>query len=416
MKLPSVQQLAERLCQPPLLLGLLGLTLLIVPLASFAAAPEAPMVQAEPQARPGEILVKFEADVSSLAIETTNQSLGTSVMEVIPHLNVYRLRIPQETTIAEMIELYEHTPGVAYAEPNYFVYALETIPNDGRYRDQWALDTIEAPAAWDIITGTNDILIAIIDTGIDYTHPDLDGGRYVVDGHDFVNEDDDPMDDEGHGTHVTGIATADTNNGQGIAGLAWNSRFMAVKVLDAEGVGTDFDVADGIMYAADHGAHVANLSLGSPFHSHTLENAMQYAYTEGRDRKGMVMACAVGNSYGSGVSYPAAYDQYCLGVAATDHSDERAIFSNYGPEVDVAAPGVDILSTTGGGYEFWSGTSMATPHATGLAALILAQDPELPVDQVFAAIRDSADDVNAETHPGEDIYLGMTPAPLSPWM
>jgi thermitase len=405
MKLSSVQQLAEHLCQSPLLLGLLGLTLLIVPLASFAAGAEAPMVQAEPGAKPGEILVKFEADVSSLAIETTNQSLGTSVIEMIPQLNVYRLRIPQDNTIAGMIELFQHTPGVAYAEPNYFVYALETRPDDGRFGDQWALGAIEAPAAWDITTGTNDILIAIIDTGIDYTHPDLDGGRYVVDGYDFVNEDDDPMDDEGHGTHVTGIATADTNNGQGIAGLAWNSRFMGVKVLDAEGVGTDFDVADGIMYAADHGAHVANLSLGSPFHSHTLEDAMQYAYTEGRDQKGMVMACAVGNSYGSGVSYPAAYDQ-CLGVAATDRSDERAIFSSYGPEVDVAAPGVDILSTTGGDYESWGGTSMATPHVTGLAALILAQDPELPVDQVFAAIRDSADDVNAETHPGKDDYLG----------
>jgi thermitase len=406
MKLPSVQQLAGHLCQPSLLfLGLLGLILLIVTLAGFAAGAEAPMVQAEPQAKPGEILVKFGADVSSLAIETTHQTLGTSVMEVIPQLNVYRLRIPQETTIAEVIELYEHIPGVAYAEPNYFVYALETHPDDGRYGDQWALGAIRAPAAWDITTGTNDIVMAIIDTGIDYTHPDLDVGRYVG-GRDFVNQDDDPMDDEGHGTHVTGIATADTNNGQGIAGLAWNSRFMAVKVLDAEGVGTDFDVADGIMYAADQGAHVANLSLGSPFHSHTLENAMQYAYTDGRDGKGMVMACAVGNSYGSGVSYPAAYDQYCLGVAATDHSDERAAFSNYGPEVDVAAPGVDILSTAGGDYEFWSGTSMATPYVTGLAGLILAQDPELSVDQVFAAIRDSADDVNAETHPGEDVYLG----------
>jgi len=128
---------------------------------------------------------------------------------------------------------------------------------------------------------------------------------------------------------------------------------------------------------------------------------MQYAYDAG-----VVMACAAGNSHGYGVSYPAAYDQYCLGVAATDDSDERAVFSSYGPEVDVAAPGVDILSTTGGDYESWDGTSMATPHVAGLAALILAHDPELSVDQVFAAIRDSADDVNAGTLPGEDDYLG----------
>lgn len=388
-------------------LALLALAL-IVPLAGYAAAPDnldrtmlsAPMVQAGPEAKPGEILVKFEADVSSPSIETTNQNLGVSVTGMILQLNLYRLRIPEETTIAEMIELYQHTAGVAYAEPNYIVHALEVIPDDPRFGDQWALGKIEAPDAWEVITGTNDVVIAIIDTGIDYNHLDLDDGRYVG-GYDFINDDDDPMDDEGHGTHVTGIATADTNNGVGIAGLAWNSLVMGVKVLDADGSGSHFDVAQGIKYAADNGAHVANLSLGGPFPSLTLEEAMQYAYDAG-----VVMACAAGNSHGYGVSYPAAYDQYCLGVAATDDSDERAVFSSYGPEVDVAAPGVDILSTTGGDYESWDGTSMATPHVAGLAALILAHDPELSVDQVFAAIRDSADDVNAGTLPGEDDYLG----------
>jgi len=406
MKPTSIQQLAKELCQLPLLLSLLGLAL-IVPPAGYAAAPDnvdratlsAPTVQAGPEIRSGEILVKFEAGVSSLAIETTNQNLGVSVIEMISEFNLYRLRIPEETTIAEMIELYQHTAGVAYAEPNYIAHALETIPDDPRFDEQWALEKIEAPAAWDIITGTDDIVIAIIDTGIDYNHPDLNGGRYMG-GYDFINEDDDPIDDEGHGTHVTGIATADTNNGEGIAGLAWNSRFMGVKVLDAEGSGTYFDLAQGIRYAADNNAHAANMSLGGPEDSHTLEEAMQYAYDAG-----VVMACAAGNSYGPGVSYPAVYTT-CLAVAATDPNDDRAIFSSYGPEVDVAAPGVNILSTTGGDYESKDGTSMATPHVTGLAALILAQDPELSVDQVFAAIRDSADDVNAETHPGEDDYLG----------
>jgi thermitase len=408
MRPTSIQQLAKLLCQLPLLLGLLSLAL-IVPLAGYAATPDnrdtavlpGPMVRAKPEVKPGEILVKFETDVPSLAIETTNQSLGASVIEMIPEINLYRLRIPEETTIAEMVDLYQHTAGVVYAEPNYIAHSLETIPDDPRFDEQWALDKIEAPNAWDIITGTNDIIIAIIDTGIDYNHPDLDGGRYTG-GYDFINQDDDPMDDEGHGTHVTGITTADTNNGMGIAGLTWNSRFMGVKVLDAGGSGSDFDVAQGIRYAADNGAHVANMSLGSPFPSFTLEEAMQYAYDAG-----VVMACAAGNGYGYGVVYPAAYDTYCLGVAATDHNDERAIFSSYGPEVDVAAPGVDILSTTGGDYESWSGTSMSTPHVAGLAALILAQSPGFSVDQVFATIRDSADDVNADTHPGEDDYLGM---------
>lgn len=407
MRPTSIRQVAKSLCPSLPLMAALGLAAM-VPLLGRAAPAKildrsvlsAPMVQAAPEVQPDEILVKFEAGVSSLAIETINQDLRVSLIEMIPEINLYRLRIPGGTTIAEMIELYQHTAGVAYAEPNYIVHALETIPDDPRFDNQWALGKIEAPAAWDIVTGTNDIVIAIIDTGIDYDHPDLNDGRYVG-GKDFINEDDDPMDDEGHGTHVTGIATADTNNGEGIAGVAWNSRFMAVKVLDAEGSGTDYDVAEGLYHAADEGARVANLSLGGPFGSLTLENAMRYAYDAG-----VVMACAAGNDSRNGVSYPAAYDSYCLGVAATTDSDQRAAFSNYGPEVDVAAPGVNILSTTGGGYESWGGTSMATPHVAGLAALILAQDPDLSVDQVFAAIRDSADDVNAETDPGEDVYLG----------
>jgi len=401
------QRLTKRL-RLSLTLGLLALGL-IVPLAGYVAASGKPdytlrsgqIAHAEPTVKPGEILVKFEADVSSLAIEATNRDLGASVIETIPALNLYRLRIPDGATVVRMIEMYQQAPGVVYAEPNYVAYALEVTPNDPLFDEQWALAQIEAPAAWDIITGTNDIVIAIIDTGIDYRHPDLDGGRYYVDGYDFINDDSNPMDDHGHGTHVCGIATADTSNGVGIAGLAWNSRYMGVKVLDAQGAGSYFDVAQGICYAADHGARVANLSLGGPYPASTLEEAMQYAYDAG-----VVMACAAGNDYGYGVAYPAAYDEYCLGVAATDRGDRRASFSSYGPEVDVAAPGVDILSTTGRGYEFWGGTSMATPHVSGLAALVLAQDPALSVAQVFAAIRNSADDVNAPAFPGEDNYLG----------
>lgn len=401
------RHLPQRLRQLSLLLVLLGLAS-VARLAGYAAAADdldrtkrsAPIAQAGPEVKPGEVLVRFEPDVSSRVIETTNRDLGVSVIETVPELSLYRLRIPEGATIAEMVELYQQTAGVAYAEPNHVIHALETNPDDPRFDEQWALGKIEAPAAWDIMTGTSDIVIAIIDTGIDYTHPDLDGGRYIG-GYDFINEDNDPMDDEGHGTHVAGIAAADTDNGVGVAGLDWNSQFMAIKVLDAEGVGSDSDLAQGLVRAADQGVHVANLSLGGPFPSFTVEEAMQYAYDAG-----VVMACAVGNSHGYGVVYPAAYDQYCLGVAATDQSDERAAFSSYGPEVDVAAPGVAILSTTGGDYVSWSGTSMATPHVAGLAALILARDPGLSVDQVFAAIRDSADDVNAETHPGEDDDLG----------
>jgi subtilisin family serine protease len=211
---------------------------------------------------------------------------------------------------------------------------------------------------------------------------------------------------------VAGIAAAETHNSEGIAGVAWNCKILPVKVLDALGVGDEYDVADGIIWAADNGADVMNLSLGLPIESLVLEDAIKYAYD-----KDIVIVAAAGNYdpfWGYDVWYPAAYDDYCLAVAATDYDDERADFSNFGPEIDVAAPGARIISTVptwywgpdSFPYAWGDGTSMAAPHVAGLAALIKSVKPNLTAAQIMNVIRYSADDVNFVSNLGVDNYIG----------
>lgn len=229
----------------------------------------------------------------------------------------------------------------------------------------------------------------------------MPGSAEYIPGRDFVNDDDIAQDNHGHGTFLAGIAAALTDNHTGIAGTSWYGQILAVKVLDSSGSGTHADVADGMVFATDNGADLINLSLGSSSPSTTLENAVRYAFD-----RGVVLVAAVGNDNGP-VLYPAAYDDFVLGVAATDHNDQRAPFSNFGPEVDVAAPGVNIFSTRWDNtYATSSGTSASAPFATGLAALLLAQTPTLTPDQVMNQIKTSSQDVKQATLPGEDDHLG----------
>ncbi|HDN80020.1 MAG TPA: peptidase S8, partial [Chloroflexi bacterium] len=287
-------------------------------------------------------------------------------------------------------------------------------PNDSYYETyQWNLRRINAPSAWGITTG-NDTIIAILDTGVDTGHPDL--AAKIVNGYDFVNGDSDPSDDNGHGTHVAGIAAAVSNNGIGIAGVSWGARIMPVKVMDADGEGSHYDIANGIIWAANNGARIINLSLGSQASSQTLQNAVNEAYT-----KGCLLVAAAGNYYqeGNPVIYPAAYPNV-LAVAATGYNDEHASYSEAGDYVDVAAPGGNpesdadtdpnhwIMSTFWrgkgyGDYLWMAGTSQAAPHVAGLAALVWTVNPSLSNDGVASVITSSAVDIGDL---GKDDFFG----------
>ncbi len=256
------------------------------------------------------------------------------------------------------------------------------LPNDPALNNPglvYAPQIINAPAAWDLTLGHADVVIAVLDTGILATHEEF-GGR-VLPGYDFQNNDADPTDDKGHGTHVAGIAGASADNGVGMAGICPNCALLPVKVLDRTGSGTWSTVAAGIIYATDQGADIINLSLGGYSPSFILEEAVTYA----QDRNVLVVA-AVGNHASTDTFYPAAYDRV-LGVAATTAQDTLWAMNNHGSFVDVAAPGETIYSAAiidspdgepiTDAYTFMSGSSMATPHVAGLAGLLLDLDPTL---------------------------------------
>jgi hypothetical protein len=221
---------------------------------------------------------------------------------------------------------------------------------------------------------------------VDYNHQDLKDK--CVAGYNYVDRTSDPMDDHGHGTHVAGIAAALGNNSTGVAGVDWKARIMPIKVLDAQGSGYDSDVAAGIRYAADHGAEVINMSLGSPDYSYTLTDAVNYAFN-----KGVTIVAASGNE-SSSVGYPAACD-HVIAVGALESSDALAYFSNRGPAQDLTAPGVSILSTIPGGYGKMSGTSMASPVVAGCASLVLAAHPGYSPSQVEQALKEGASDLGS---------------------
>jgi subtilisin family serine protease len=276
----------------------------------------------------------------------------------VPSLsNIYRLKLDPDADIESAAKEYEKEPKVIYAEPDYIARACAT-PNDSLFSEQWGLFKIQAPDAWDIEMGDTTIIIGILDTGIDTAHPDIvdnlwinrdeipgdsidnDGNGFIDDIHgwNFVNNNSNPNDDAGHGTHCAGIASAVTNNSVGVAGVSWKSKLMAVKVLNQNGQGLYSDIAEGIVYAADNGAKVINMSLGGYIYSNLWENALTYAYATS------VPVGAAGNDAKSDSFYPACFPMV-LGVAATDSFDILWDGSNYGDWVDISAPGVGILSS-----------------------------------------------------------------------
>jgi subtilisin family serine protease len=397
------------------LLSLFRRSFLIIALVAAAAVPVSAQ---EPPRRPppagrfaaGRILVKFKPGVGGLSAQRTLTAQSLSVAGSVPSLDVLKVSVKPGQELAEVAAL-RGDPNVLYAEPDYIALA-QTIPNDPYYASQWGLSKIDAPTAWDLTTGSSAVVIAIVDTGIDLDHEDFScAGKLTSARWNFVADNSNPDDDYGHGTHVAGIAAACSNNGKGVAGVAWGARLMPVKVLDASGSGYYSDVAAGITYAVDHGARIVNLSLGGTSGSTTLATAVQYAHDHG-----VLVVAAAGNCAQDGpqcnyldnpIIYPAAYPTV-LAVAATNSNDNWADFSEHQPYVDVAAPGVDIYSTYfDGGYTFMNGTSMAAPHVSGLAALLWSLVPSLTVDQVESIIESTADDlVDYPGAPGKDDYFG----------
>jgi len=338
----------------------------------------------KPAYAPDQVIVKFKEGTSARTMKATHQEEQAKLLSRNETLGFDVVKV-EDKSVEQAVQEYEKNPDVEYAEPNY-IYTIQWTPNDPDFSSrQWGPQKVQAPEAWDVTRGSSSTRIAIVDTGVQYDHPDLAGK--VVRGYDFVDDDSDPYDGNGHGTHCAGIAAAVTDNGRGIAGIAPNATIYAVRVLDDNGSGTLDDVANGIIHAADNGADVISLSLGAPVGATTLRNAVDYAWNSGS-----VVVAAAGNSGTSLPSYPAYYDN-AIAVAATDSNDNKASFSNYGSWVDVAAPGVDIYSTyTGSSYRSLSGTSMATPHVAGLAGLLDAQGRS--ASQIRAAIENTADPIS----------------------
>jgi serine protease len=392
-----------------------------------------PVVQpAAAEAVAGELLVGFNAGANAQQISGIYHAHGlTELEQLYGSDHVRRVAVPEQASDA-VTEALGKNPLVEYAEANY-IASTQFTPDDPFYSYQWHLsnDTyggIQIEQAWDVTSG-HDAIVAVLDTGVAYENysdstgsyyvaPDLTETRFVP-GYDFINNDSHANDDHSHGTHVAGTIAQSTDNARGVSGVAFNSSVMPVKVLGKDGSGSHSGIANGIKWSADNGANVINLSLGGSSPSQTLEDALAYAHN-----KGVTIVAAAGNDGQEGVSYPAAYDDYVIAVSATRYDEQIASYSNYGSSIDLAAPGGDTSvdqngdgypdgvlqntfnpstqNTSDFGYYFFQGTSMAAPHVSGVAALIVSQGVTDPL-QVRDILESSAKDKGPE---GVDIYYG----------
>lgn len=404
-----------------LLLPVLAFLTLAVP----AAAQPAAMVAA-----PDQVIVRYRAGTDAGERADARRDADVSREAGLPMIGGELVDPDPGTSVGAAIVQLERSPDVLYAEPDVRRTALETLPGDRFFPAQWGLRNtgqtidgrggspgadIDAPTAWDVTTGSADTVVAVIDSGIDLDHPDLQPNLYrnprevagnAVDddrngfvdditGWDFVGNDPAPDDGDGHGTHVSGTVAARGDNGAGVTGVSWRSRLLPLRVLNDTGGGTASDAIRAYGYAAAAGADVVNLSLGGPGSSRGERDAMAAA-------PGVLFVAAAGNERADndGVvgSFPCNYElANVVCVAASDRSDSLASFSNFGAtKVDLAAPGVDIASThLNGGYVLLDGTSMATPHVAGAAALLLARDPAATVADLRQALL-----ISAEPRPG----------------
>ena len=360
-----------------------------------------------------EVVVKFRREPAQAELDRMCAEIACTSFKKLKlgHTFVFTSR---HNDAKAMMEYFKAKWDPVYTEPHYLYLTNQVSrsdandPNDPNVADvaapndvlfapyQWNLPLIETLEGWTITRGSEAVRVAVVDTGVDLDHPDLQ--QNLIDGVNIVNPDLPPDDDVGHGTHVAGVIAATVNNTEGVAGISWYNKVMPVKVLDETGAGSTYSVAQGIIWATDNGARVINMSLGNYVDAEFLHDAIRYAY-----ERDVVLIAATGNDNTDDPGYPAAYPEV-FAVSATDAWNERAIFSNYGDYVDVVAPGVNIASTYAGSqYAALSGTSMASPHVAALAAMIRSVNPDLTNAEVMEIMRTSVVDLGDA---GRDKYYG----------
>lgn len=319
---------------------------------------------------PNRVLIEFTPESSRRERAAYIRSIGGQARRNIDRLNTVVVRLPQNVEPSSL----PSSPIVVSVSADHYVSAVWQSVNDPLFADQWALPVIGASAVWPAIPdNTPPVTVAVIDSGVCLNHPDL-AGKFVA-GWDFVEDDDLPQDDFGHGCGVAGVIAANGNNGIGIAGIAPNARIMPLRVLDAQGLGSFSDVAAAIIYATDSGAQIINLSLAGPSTAPVVEDAVNYATS-----RGVMIIASAGNAGVETVWYPAAYPAV-IAVGSVDQTLERSSFSNYGAGIDIVAPGRDIYTTSvNGDYMTMTGTSFAAPQVTGIAALARAFNTFLSAD------------------------------------
>ena len=407
--------------------------------ASLSAPAAAAAGKHAPPFRQDTVLVRFAPGTAASARASARAAAGTDLQatyRIVPGLQ--RLRVRPGRTVEETVAALSRNPNVIYAEPDYVVHSTSQ-PNDPSYGSLWGMANIRAPAAWDVTTGSGDVVVAIIDTGVDGNHPDLsdnlwtnpdeiagngiddDNNGYLDDVHgwDFVDDDNDPSDGHGHGTHVAGTVGAVGNNGIGVVGVNWRVKLVALKFIDDSGVGYESDAVRALQYAKDKGVLISNNSWGGFDYSQALYDAIANMRADGH-----VFVTAAGNySFDNDLLpfYPASFGlENIISVASITSADELSDFSNYGAtSVHIGAPGSSIYSTVPGGYATFSGTSMATPHVTGAAALLLSEHPSWTYGQLRTTILDSARPIAAlsgitVTGGTLDLYAALTASTVFP--
>ncbi len=362
-------------------------------LAGCVLAPWQPsLAQTAPNFVPGRLLVKFRPEVAAERARTVVTALQARMGDELPRIGVQMIALPPQASETAYLNAFKARPEVAFAELDRIVPPADVNPNDPWYPTEWHLPKISAPAAWSSTTGSSIITIAILDTGVDPTHEDL--ASKLVAGWNLYDNNANTADVYGHGTKVAGTAAAASNNAKGVASVAWGCWIMPVRVSATNGYATYSAIANGLTWAADHGARVANISYAVT-NSSTVTSAAQYF-----QGKGGVVAVSAGND---SAYDPSPDNPSVLTVSATDPNDALYGWSNTGNNVDLGAPGCVDSTARGGGYSYACGTSFSAPIVAGVAALVLSANPGLTAQQVTSMLQQSADDRGAA---GKDSSFG----------